>query len=600
MCGWFDREAAQRDHATKPRVVRDPAGNATFDGPAFFIRLQSNQGTVHIAERAVTAVIGEPCDEDLRILAPEDVARLASDGRADASWNRLRGRFSIVHIDLQQGKATLLTDRFAVIPLCWSIEGSRIAFSDRADGVPLAGQREIDPQSIFNYVYFHVIPAPRTIFRGVQRMEPATRLSFDARGLHSSSIWRPAPIAKEQFKVKVEQERFRTLFRQAIEREVTTPRIGAFLSGGTDSSTVVGLLGRVTGESVNSFSIGFDTSGYDEMSYARLAARHFNSRHHEHYVTPDELVRAIPRIAGHYDQPFGNSSALPAYYCAALAREHGVDKLLAGDGGDELFGGNTRYARQKVFGVYDAVPPSIRRQAIEPLLLGPGIAHRLPGIRKLARYVEQARLPMPERMETYNLLDRFGAAQVFTSTFLSSVNTGEPLALQREVYQGNHMQSLTDRMLVYDWRFTLTDSDLPKVRLAAQLAGERVGFPLLDDDLVDFSLTLPASMKVRGLTLRYFFKSALRDFLPNEIIRKKKHGFGLPFGPWLLRDKALARFAKAALERLAERGLIRRELGHDLFSARLSEHSGFYGEMVWVLMMLEHWLERRTPAYKLG
>ena len=258
MCGWFDREAAQRDHATKPRVVRDPAGNATFDGPAFFIRLQSNQGTVHIAERAVTAVIGEPCDEGLRILAPEDVARLASDGRADASWNRLRGRFSIVHIDLQQGKATLLTDRFAVIPLCWSIEGSRIAFSDRADGVPLAGQREIDPQSIFNYVYFHVIPAPRTIFRGVQRMEPATRLSFDARGLHSSSIWRPAPIAKEQFKVKVEQERFRTLFRQAIEREVTTPRIGAFLSGGTDSSTVVGLMGRVTGKSVNSFSIGFD------------------------------------------------------------------------------------------------------------------------------------------------------------------------------------------------------------------------------------------------------------------------------------------------------------------------------------------------------
>ena len=154
-------------------------------------------------------------------------------------------------------------------------------------------------------------------------------------------------------------------------------------------------------------------------------------------------------------------------------------------------------------------------------------------------------------------------------------------------------------MLAYDWRFTLTDSDLPKVRLMAHLAGETVGFPLLDDDLVDFSLTLPASMKVRGLTLRYFFKSALRDFLPNEIIRKKKHGFGLPFGPWLLRDKALARFAKAALERLAERGLIRRELGHDLFSARLSEHSGFYGEMVWVLMMLEHWLERRTPAYKL-
>ena len=200
-------------------------------------------------------------------------------------------------------------------------------------------------------------------------MEPASRLSFDADGLHSSSIWRPTPMREGTIQGQSEQERFRTLFRQAIEREVTTPRIGAFLSGGTDSSTVVGLFGQVTGKPVDSFSIGFDAGGYDEMSYARLAARHFNSRHHEHYLTPDELVRAIPRIAGHYDQPFGNSSALPAYYCATLAREHGVDKLLAGDGGDELFGGNTRYARQKVFGVYDALPASIRKQAIEPLLL---------------------------------------------------------------------------------------------------------------------------------------------------------------------------------------------------------------------------------------
>jgi asparagine synthase (glutamine-hydrolysing) len=184
--------------------------------------------------------------------------------------------------------------------------------------------------------------------------------------------------------------------------------------------------------------------------------------------------------------------------------------------------------------------------------------------------------------------------------FLSTVNISEPRALQREVFQGNNMRSLTDRMLAYDWRFTLTDSDLPKVRLTAQLAGETVGFPLLDDDLVDFSLTLPASMKVRGLTLRYFFKSALRDFLPNEIIRKKKHGFGLPFGPWLLRDKALAAFATAALEQLAERGFIRRELVHDLFSTRLHEHSGFYSEMVWVLMMLEHWIARHAPTFKLN
>ncbi|MDQ3189310.1 MAG: asparagine synthase C-terminal domain-containing protein [Pseudomonadota bacterium] len=433
----------------------------------------------------------------------------------------------------------------------------------------------------------------------MQRLQAATQLSFNARGLHLSPTWEPEFREKRTFNPRVERERFRALLRQSIERETTTPRIGAFLSGGTDSSTVVGLLALATDKPVDAFSIGFEASGYDEISYARLAAKHFNARLHEHYLTPDELVRAIPLVASHYDQPFGNSSALPAYYCARLAHEHGVEKMLAGDGGDELFGGNTRYARQKVLGVYDAIPALLRQRAIEPLLIGPGGARNFPGIRKLGRYVEQARMPMPERMESYNLLDHFGADAVFTSAFLGRVDSTEPCKLQRDVYQVNNAPSIVNRMLAYDWRFTLTDSDLPKVRLTAQMAKQAVGFPFLDDQLLDFSLSLPASKKVRGLTLRYFFKDALRDFLPEQIIRKKKHGFGLPFGPWLVRDDPLARFAYASLERLAERRFIRRELVHDLISSRLREHSGFYGELVWVLMMLEHWLERHAPDFKL-
>jgi asparagine synthase (glutamine-hydrolysing) len=538
----------------------------------------------------------------MRAVTAADVASLLKTRvghNTEPDWEQLRGRFAIVHIDLTRGVVTLATDRFGVFPLCCSIEGSRIAFSDRADSVPYQSPRQIDPQAIFNYVYFHVIPAPRTIFRGVQRLEPATRLRFDPTGLHSQSTWQPAFIAQPDFNVKVEGERFRLLLRQAVERELTTPRIGAFLSGGTDSSTVVGMLSLVTGEPVQSFSIGFEASGYDEMSYARLAARHFKAELHEHYITPAELVHSIPMVAAHYDQPFGNSSALPAYYCAHLARERAVEKLLAGDGGDELFGGNTRYVRQKTFDAYDAVPPIIRQRLIEPLLLQSSAARSVPGLRKMARYVEQARLPMPQRMESYNLLERFGASTVFTSTFLDNVSISEPRDLQRQLYQRSSADSIIDRMLAYDWRFTLADSDLPKVRFTSQLAGEAVGFPFLDDDLVTFSLGLPASMKVRHFALRHFFKVALRDFLPLETIRKKKHGFGLPFGPWLLTDQALFRFATAALEQLTERGFIRRELMHDLLSTRLNEHSGFYGEMVWILMMLEHWLRRHAPSFKL-
>ena len=597
VTGWFDHSLKREAPTSASGLAREQASGQTLvESHAF--RIQSSSAAFHIGDQSVTVVIGEPRDREMRSLAPADCARLLADGANTANSNPLRGRFAVVHVDLKQSKVTLITDRFAVFPICFAVEGSRIAFSDRADRVPETNRREIDPQAIFDYVYFHVVAAPRTIFRGVRRMEPATRMTFDATGVQSTSTWTPVFASDPHFDATSQRERFRALLEQSIAREVTTPRIGAFLSGGTDSSTVVGLLGQVTGEPVDSFSIGFDAGGYDEMSYARLTARHFKSTLHEHYITPDELVRAIPQVAGHYDQPFGNSSALPAYSCARLAREHGVDKLLAGDGGDELFGGNTRYARQKMFGAYFAVPSMVRQRVIEPLLR-PALARGLPGIGKIASYVEQARQPMPARMESYNLLDRFGAGAVFTHAFLDTVNTAAPSTMQSDFYRGIAASSIIDRMLAYDWRFTLTDSDLPKVKLSAQLAGEAVGFPLLDDELVDFSLGLPPSMKVRGLTLRYFFKRSLRDFLPEDVIRKKKHGFGLPFGPWLIRDRGLAKFARAALDRLTERGFIRRELVHDLFSVRLVEHPGFYGEMVWVLMMLEHWLERRAPAFKL-
>jgi asparagine synthase (glutamine-hydrolysing) len=150
-------------------------------------------------------------------------------------------------------------------------------------------------------------------------------------------------------------------------------------------------------------------------------------------------------------------------------------------------------------------------------------------------------------------------------------------------------------MLAYDWRFTLADNDLPKVTGSADLAGQSVGFPLLDDDLVDFSLRLAPSLKVRGLTLRFFFMEALKGFLPEQILRKRKHGFGLPFGPWLVQHQPLRALARRALDLTVERGIIRRELTQELLSIRLQEHPGYFGEMIWILMMLEHWLEAKAP-----
>lgn len=492
------------------------------------------------------------------------------------------------------GRTFLAVDRFAIRTLCWRVIDGRLHFAERADELAaLPPRAEIDPQAVFDYLYFHVIPSPRTIFKGVHRLPPAHYALFEGGRLRVAAYWVPhfEEPARPRFDGLATE--FRTLVRDAVAAQLDGTKPGCFLSGGTDSSTVAGMIGEATGRKAATYSIGFEAEGYDEMQFARIAAKRFGTEHHEYYVTPDDLVRSIPAVAAHYDQPFGNSSVLPAFYCAKMAREDGVTHLLAGDGGDELFGGNARYAKQRIFGWYDHVPGPLRSALLEPVLMHTPVGG-LPLARKGRSYVEQARVPQPDRLQMYNLLLRLGVENVFTPDFLAQVDTADPLRQQREVW--NHVQraSTLNRMLAYDWRYTLAEADLPKVCGSTSLAGVSVGFPFLDPALVDFSLRLPSEYKLKGLKLRWFFKEALRGFLPDEILTKKKQGFGLPFGVWATRHEGLKRFATDSLHGLAERGIVNRDFTRQLVDQRLPEHPGYYGEMVWVLMMLEQWMRRSS------
>lgn len=542
---------------------------------------------------AAALVVGNPRfgDPTLAALArtqgPEAAWRqaVAQSGRRAAT--DVGGEFTVGITD-SSGRVFLAVDRFATHSLCWRLVGGALHFSARADSLacmtPTAG---IDAQALFDYLYFHVIPSPRTIYEGVHRLAPGHCLWFDKGEVTIEPYWSPR-FDERQVPFAACRNEFLGLLTRAVEAQLQGGKPACFLSGGTDSSTVAGMIKQVAGEA-STYSIGFAAEGYDEMEFARIAARHFGTQHHEYYVTPDDLVRSIPAVATHYDQPFGNSSVLPAYYCAKMAREDGVTRLLAGDGGDELFGGNTRYAKQQVFGCYEAIPGPLRRALLEPMFLR-SPAGSLPLLKKGRSYIEQATVPMPARMHTYNLLERLGVNEVLTPEFLERVSQSGPAAQQSVVWAQSEGASLLNRMLHYDWRYTLAECDLPKVRGSTSLAGVDVGFPLLDSDLVDFSLTLPSDFKVRRLQLRWFFKQALRDFLPEQIIRKKKQGFGLPFGVWAASHAGLNRFARDSLATLAERGIVRPDFVHRLIGELLPSHGGYYGEMVWILVMLEHWL----------
>jgi asparagine synthase (glutamine-hydrolysing) len=548
--------------------------------------------------RALTLGLPRFADSRLAGLAREQgdaaawQAALAQDAAQAAA--SAEGDFAVGLTDAQ-GRIFLAVDRFAVCTLCYRVIGGRLHYAARADELaalpPRAG---IDPQAIFDYLYFHVIPSPRTIFQGVFRLPPAHCAVFEGGQLSVTPYWVPrfSEPASPAFEPLAAE--FRQRVQDAVAAQLDGSKPACFLSGGTDSSTVAGMIGQVAGRPAATYSIGFEAEGYDEMRYARIAAQRFGTEHHEYYVTPDDLVRSIPTVAAHYDQPFGNSSALPAFYCAQMAREDGVTKLLAGDGGDEFFGGNARYAKQRVFGYYDGVPQALRSGVLEPLLERTPMG-TLPLARKGRSYVEQAKVPLPDRMQMYNLLLRLGVENVFTPDFLGRVDTADPLRQQQAVWQQVQGASPLNRMLAYDWRYTLAEADLPKVCGTTALAGVAVGFPFLDAALVDFSLRLPTDYKLKGLKLRWFFKEALRGFLPDEILAKKKQGFGLPFGVWANRHAGLRRLAEDSLHSLAGRGIVRPEFIRALLGELLPAHPGYYGEMVWVLMMLEQWMRRDVP-----
>jgi asparagine synthase (glutamine-hydrolysing) len=509
--------------------------------------------------------------------------------------NFMGGNFCVAVMHKKEEKAFLAVDRLGIRSLTYTRVNGGLVFGSTATAIKEHPRvkTSVDPQMIFDYLYFHVVPTPGSIYSGLSRLPPGGYALFCNGKVTTGSYWQLEYREATSSSFKELKHEFLDVLEQSVRRTITCKNIGAFLSGGTDSSTVVGMLGQVTGTPARTYSIGFDAPGYDELDYARITAKHFGTQHHEYYVRPDDVVAAVPLIAATYDDPYGNASAVPTYYCARLAKEDGTDKLLAGDGGDELFGGNARYAKQWVFSLYGRLlPEMVRQRIIEPVMLDLVRDTKLWPVRKFRSYVQQASVPMPERLQTYNLLWRIGVENIFTDEFLQQVDSAQPTMLLRRWYANVHAADTLNRMLGLDLKITLSDNDLPKVTKMCEVAGVEVDFPFLDDELVAFSAKLRPRDKVRGTRLRYFFKKALRDLLPDETLAKTKHGFGLPFGLWLQKHKPLRELANDSLHDLSSRRILQPRFVSALTGELLRLHAPYYGTMIWILVMLEQWFRQ--------
>jgi asparagine synthase (glutamine-hydrolysing) len=556
-------------------------------------------GSLHREAGLSCAIAGRPFFDDAELQALPPAVALARLWRqhGEAAPAQIQGSFSLALIDHDQDCVFLALDRIGDHALAFAAHPGGCVFASRADLVaahPAVG-RSLDPQGLFNYLYFHDVPAPGSVYRGVEKLLPGqwARCRGGAgggqitRGFYWALHYRDQP--RHDF--EEQKARFLELIRAGVKRAKGDDEVATFLSGGTDSSTVSGMLKKVAGQA-RTYSIGFSAEGFDEMEYARLAGRHFGLDMHEYYLQPADIMEAIPVIANYYDEPFGNDSAVPAYFCAKLAAADGHKIMLAGDGGDEFFGGNARYAKQRVFEAYHALPGFLRAGLIEPLANLPGMAALGPG-RKLQSYLRQANTPLPERMEAYNFIYRQPLQEMFASEFLAGVDAHQPGTWLKEVYDRTDSQSYINRMLHLDIKFTLADSDLRKVGGMTEAAGIEVRYPLMDDAIVDFSGEIPPDWKVKGQYLRWFFKTALKGFLPDEIIDKTKHGFGLPFGVWARDYAPLRERIEDRLADFRKRGLLTPAYVDHVRSEHMSGHATYFGKMVWVMLSLEEWLAAR-------
>lgn len=515
---------------------------------------------------------------------------------------QLRGEFAIAFWDANQETLFIACDRMRVHPLFYWQSQQGIAFGSRMRSIlscPFLPKLTIDSTSIVDFVSQSFIPTPRTIFQEVKKLPPGNLLKWNQGVIQVEPYWdcsflNPDQSNRSQLTGDL-KEHFADSIRVRANHGGLMKTTGSFLSGGIDSSTALGVLSGLEGGKIKSFSIGFAEQTFNELEFARYAAHAFRSEHYEYIVTPKDAYDILPDVIESFDEPFGNASAIPTYCCARLAREKGVQVLFAGDGGDELFAGNERYAVQKNFDYYRVFPEWLRNYCIEPTVFA--LANMLDWqiLRKGVKYIRRANIPYPDRLFSWGLFEVIPMNRIFTTDFIEALGKGyDPHACVRQLYQQAQASTELDRQLYIDLKLAISDNDLFKVTRMTEVHGVVVHFPFLDHRLVEFASHVPAHMKMRGRELRTFFKQAYADLLPEKVVKKVKHGFGLPIPIWLRTDKNLREMMMDLLtgQRLKQRGYFPPKTIQELLDQHMIDTTSFYGTILWNLVILELWLQR--------
>lgn len=504
---------------------------------------------------------------------------------------RLRGMFALAIWDARTRRLLLYRDRIGIKPLHYWFRNGTLLFASEIKALleyPEVG-REISLPALSDYLSFLYIPAPRTIYQEIQKLPAGNFLSWQGDKIEIRPYWdfsyTPGPrLGEEEWAEKLRE----TLDESVRLHMMSDVPLGAFLSGGVDSSTVVAWMSRSSRVPIKTFSIGFPDDQFNELPYARTVAKHFRAEHREKMVEADAFS-LLPKVIGAFDEPFGDSSAIPTYLVSEFARQE-VKVALSGDGGDELFAGYLWTRKEVWLEKYRRFPLSLRKK-LERLFLRDGYRplRETSGRSLVQRFLYDAGLPPAESFARRAMsFQPWMKEGLFQDWARKELGAEESLDLIRSFYECDPAGSLMDKFLYLDSKIYLPDDLLAKVDRMSMCHSLEVRVPLLDHKVVEQAGTIPFPLKLKGSTTKYIFKKAMKGLLPPDILKQRKQGFSIPIQRWFRNE--LSEFAGKVL--LEDHSLARRYFRPEYLRQLLEGHrSGRqrFGTQLYALVVFELW-----------
>ncbi len=513
----------------------------------------------------------------------------------------LNGMFALAIWDERRRRLVLARDHLGIKPLFYAQLDDRLLFGSEIKALlPDGIDRRIDPLALHDYLSLNYVPGPRTIFAAVRKLLPGHLLTFDAgtRQVEVKRFWdlpRPTPTSQTRGRNPEDVEgTLLTLLREAVhDQMVSDVPVGAFLSGGIDSSVVVALMSEVSGQPVRTFSVGFQEQSYNELPYAKIVADRFHTDHHELVLEPraHDIVTAM---AGCFDEPFADSSAVAVYAVSKLASGH-VKVALSGDGGDELFGGYYTYQADKLAALYRRLPKTVGARLLPRLAdMVPTSDRKVSLDFKLKRFVSGASLPpLPAHVAWKTFLSEDMKSRLYSPLAgdLNGTSLRPTVEVMQEHYDAYPTDDFINRLLYVDTKVQLVDDMLTKVDRTSMAHSLEVRVPLLDLRLVEFVSQLPSDLKVRRLQLKYLLKKVAAPLLPEEILRRPKAGFHVPIPLWIKTDLADLVADRLSPRVIAEQGLFDPQVVTGMLEAHQRGRRD-HSRNIWSLLIFGLWYER--------